>query len=201
MGISFGYIRVSTKEQNLDRQYEAIKDYVTDEKYIYSDKASGKDMEREGFQHLLKAMRTGDTLYIKSIDRLGRNKAQIKEYLAQFQKEGIRVKIIDLPTTMQDVPAGQEWAIEMINSIIIEVYTAMADQERVNIKQRQEEGIAAAKARGKHLGRPVMELPAEWGKLYKEWKAGSITAVAFMDKIGMKKATFYKKVKEYEATF
>lgn len=200
MGINFAYIRVSSKEQNLDRQYEAVKGYVTDEKYIYSDKASGKDMEREGFQNLLKAMRAGDTLFIKSIDRLGRNKQQIKEYLAKFQKEGIRVKIIDLPTSMQDVPAGQEWAIEMINNIIIEVYTAMAEQERVNIKQRQSEGIAVAKAKGKHLGRPVLELPKEWNKLYKQWKVGEITAVAFMDAIDMKKATFYKKVKEYEAT-
>lgn len=81
MSISFGYIRVSTKEQNLDRQYEALKQYVTDEKYIYSDKASGKDMEREGFQNMLKVMRSGDTLYIKSIDRLGRNKEMIKQYL------------------------------------------------------------------------------------------------------------------------
>lgn len=199
-GISFGYIRVSTKEQNLDRQIEALKPYVTDSKYIYSDKASGKDMEREGFQNMLKAMRKGDTLYIKSIDRLGRNKQQIKDYLEYFRKEGIRVKIIDLPTTMQDVPDGQEWVIDMINNIIIEVYTSIAQQERETIKQRQAEGIAVAKTKGKHLGRPVKELPKEWTKLYKEWKAGKITAVAFMDAIDMKKATFYKKVKEYEAT-
>ncbi|CJV59293.1 recombinase family protein [Bacillus cereus] len=199
-GINFAYMRVSTKEQNLDRQYEALKNYVSDEKYIYSDKASGKDMEREGFQNMLKAMRKGDTLYIKSIDRLGRNKELIKDYLEQFKKKGVRVKIIDLPTTMQDVPAGQEWVIDMINNIIIEVYTSMAEQERQNIKQRQSEGIAVAKSKGKHLGRPVMELPEEWDKLYKDWKAGKITAVAFMDAIGMKKATFYKKVKEYEAT-
>lgn len=199
-GINFAYMRVSSKDQNLDRQYEALKSYVTNEDYIYSDKASGKDMEREGFQNMLKAMRSGDTLYIKSIDRLGRNKELIKDYLEQFKKKGVRVKIIDLPTTMQDVPAGQEWVIDMINNIIIEVYTSMAEQERQNIKQRQSEGIAVAKAKGKHLGRPVMELPKEWDNLYKEWKAGQITAVAFMDAIGMKKATFYKKVKEYEAT-
>ena len=200
MGINFGYVRVSTKEQNLDRQLEALKGYVTDEKYIYSDKASGKDMERKGFQNMLKAMRAGDTLYIKSIDRLGRNKDLIKGYLEHFKKEGIRVKIIDLPTTLQDVPAGNEWVIDMINNIIIEVYTSMAEQERVNIKQRQSEGIAVAKSKGKHLGRPVLELPKEWDKLYKEWKEGKITAVAFMGKVDMKKATFYKKVKEYEAT-
>lgn len=199
-GVNFGYVRVSTKEQNLDRQYEALKGYVTDERYIYSDKASGKDMEREGFQNMLKAMRKGDTLYIKSIDRLGRNKQLIKQYLDYFKNEGIRVKIIDLPTTMQDISEGNEWVIDMINNIIIEVYTSMAEQERENIKQRQREGIAVAKAKGKHLGRPVMELPSQWNKLYKEWKDGSITAVAFMNAIDMKKATFYKKVKEYEGT-
>ena len=200
MGIDFGYVRVSSKEQNLDRQLEALKGYVTDEKYIYSDKASGKDMEREGFQNMLKAMREGDTLYIKSIDRLGRNKELIKGYLEQFKKEGIRVKIIDIPTTLQDRPSEEEWVIDMINNIIIEVYTSMAEQERVNIKQRQSEGIAVAKAKGKHLGRPVLELPKEWEKHYKEWKAGKITAVKFMGEVDMKKATFYKKVKEYEAT-
>ncbi|SCM99111.1 Putative transposon Tn552 DNA-invertase Bin3 [Bacillus mycoides] len=199
-GINFGYMRVSTKEQNLDRQFEALKNYVSDENYIYSDKASGKDMEREGFQNMLKAMRKGDTLYIKSIDRLGRNKELIKEYLQLFKEKGIRVKIIDLPTTMQDVPEGQEWVIDMINNIIIEVYTSMAEQERQNIKQRQAEGIAVAKEKGKHLGRPVMELPEEWNKLYKEWKDKKITAVAFMKEVDMKKATFYKKVKEYETT-
>jgi DNA invertase Pin-like site-specific DNA recombinase len=198
IGINFGYIRVSTNEQNLDRQLEAITPYLTDEKYLYSDKASGKDMERDGFQNMLKAMREGDTLYIKSIDRLGRNKAQIKKYLEQFKKEGIRIKIIDLPTTMQEVPEGQEWVIDMINNIIIEVYTSMAKQERVTILQRQREGIAVAKAKGKHLGRPIIAFPKEWDRLYKEWQSGKITAVDFMKEVGMKKATFYNKVKLYE---
>ncbi|WKA60443.1 recombinase family protein [Planococcus shenhongbingii] len=199
MGINFGYVRVSSKEQNLDRQLEALKQYVTDDKYIYSDKVSGKDMEREGFQNMLKAIRSGDTLFIKSIDRLGRNKELIKKHLEWFKAEGIRVKIIDLPTTMQDVPEGQDWVIDMINNIIIEVYTSMAEQERNNIKQRQAEGIAVAKAKGKHLGRPSLQLPEGWGKLYTEWKAGKVTAVAFMNEMGMKKGTFYNKVKEYEA--
>ena len=198
IGINFGYIRVSTNEQNLDRQLEAITPYLTDEKYLYSDKASGKDMERDGFQNMLKAMREGDTLYIKSIDRLGRNKAQIKKDLEQFKKEGIRIKIIDLPTTMQEVPEGQEWVIDMINNIIIEVYTSMAKQERVTILQRQREGIAVAKAKGKHLGRPIIAFPKEWDRLYKEWQSGKITAVDFMKEVGMKKATFYNKVKLYE---
>lgn len=197
--MNFGYIRVSSKEQNLDRQLEAVKEFV-DEEYIYSDKASGKDFEREGFKNLMKALRKGDTLYIKSIDRLGRNKELIKEYMSQLKSKGVRVKIIDLPTTMQDIAEGQEWAIDMINNIIIEVYTSMAEQERVTIKQRQAEGIAVAKKQGKHLGRPTMELPSDWHKYYKEWKDGNIKTVEFMEKVNMKKATFYKKLKEYEQT-
>lgn len=198
MLISFGYIRVSTKEQNLNRQLEALAPYVTDEKYIYRDKSSGKDMEREGFQNMLKAMRPGDTLYVKSIDRLGRNKAQIKEYLEYFNKVSIRVKIIDIPTTMQDYPEGQEWILDMVNSILIEVYSTLAQQERETLLKRQSEGISAAKAQGIHLGRPKIGLPNDWLKYYKQWKAGEIRAVEFMDLVGMKKATFYNKLKEYE---
>lgn len=198
MGRNFGYIRVSSTSQKLDRQIDALNPYVDDPDNIYQDKASGKDMEREGFKYLCRAVNKGDTLYIKSIDRLGRNKQLIKEYLEFFRTKGVRVKIIDLPTTMQDYPEGQEWVLEMINNIIIEVYTSIAQQERETILQRQSEGIASAKAKGKHLGRPSLELPKEWNKLYKQWKQGEIKAVEFMDKVEMKKATFYKKVKEYE---
>lgn len=198
MGNNYGYIRVSTQEQNLGRQYQALKPYVLDDDKMYSDKASGKDMEREGFKYMLRAMNKGDTLYIKSIDRLGRNKQHIKEHLERFKKKGIRVKIIDMPTTMQDIPEGNEWVLDMINNIMIEVYTSIAQQERESILQRQREGIDNAKAEGKHLGRPVMQLPSEWDNLYRQWKAGHIKAIEFMDKIDMKKATFYKKVKEYE---
>ncbi|MCA1025775.1 recombinase family protein [Cytobacillus kochii] len=197
-GINFGYVRVSSTGQHLDRQYEALTQYVTEDRYIYSDKASGKDMEREGFQQMLKAMRKGDTLYIKSIDRLGRNKELIKQYLEYFKQEGIRVKILDLPTTMQDVAEGQEWVIDMINNIIIEVYTSIAQQERETLLQRQSEGIASAHKRGVKFGRPVLELPNDWAKYYKQWKAKEIKAVDFMKLVDMKKATFYKKVKEYE---
>jgi len=100
---------------------------------------------------------------------------------------------------MQEVSEGQEWVINMINNIIIEVYTSMAEQERATILQRQREGIAVAKAKEKHLGRPIITFPKGWDRLYKEWKSGKITAVAFMNEVGMKKATFYNKVKAYEA--
>ena len=197
-GINFGYVRVSSKSQNLDRQLDALSQYVEDANYIYEDKQSGKDMERKGYQEMKKAMRKGDTLFIKSIDRLGRNKHHIKAELEYFKSKDIRVKILDLPTSMQDVPEGQEWVIDMINNIIIEVYSSIAEQERHTIKTRQAEGIAVAQKNGKKFGRPTLELPQNWASLYKQWKDGDIKAVDFMREVNMKKATFYKKVKEYD---
>ena len=195
--MNFGYARVSSTEQNLDRQLVELKKHVNAEQ-IYSDKASGKDFEREGFKNLMKALRKGDTLYIKSIDRLGRNKELIKKYLEQLKKKGVRLKVIDIPTTMKDIDEGQEWLIDMINNIIIEVYTSIAEQERNSIRTRQAEGIAVAKAKGKHLGRPVQELPKAWERYYKQYKAKEIKAGEFMKLVEMPKATFYKKLKEYE---
>lgn len=197
--MNVGYMRVSSTEQNLDRQLVELRKYVNEEQ-IYSDKASGKDFEREGFKNLMKALRRGDTLYIKSIDRLGRNKEMIKKYLEQLKKKGVRLKVIDIPTTMQDLAEGQEWVIDMINNIIIEVYTSIAEHERNSIRTRQAEGIAVAKAKGKHLGRPVQELPKAWERYYKQYKAKEIKAGEFMKLVEMPKATFYKKLKEYEQT-
>lgn len=199
--MNWGYARVSSTEQNLDRQFEALMEYVSEEQ-IYTDKASGKDFEREGFKNLIKALRKGDTLYIKSIDRLGRNKELIKKYMEQLKKKGVRLKIIDIPTTMQDFTdktgSEQEWLIDMINNILIEVYTSMAEQERKTIRARQAEGIAIAKAKGKHIGRPVQELPKAWERYYKQYKAKEIKAGEFIKLVEMPKATFYKKLKEYE---
>lgn len=204
MGLHFGYMRVSSTGQNLDRQEEALLKYVSvDENgkpFLFSDKASGKNMDRAGFQEMYRAMRSGDTLYLKAIDRLGRNKTQIKEYLAKFKQKGIRLKVLDLPTTMQDYPEGQEWIADMINNIILEVVTSMAEQERINILQRQKEGIAIAKAKAKHLGRPKIPLPSNWTEQYKLWKQGEIRSVDFMKAVNMKKPTFYKKLKEYESS-
>lgn len=200
--VNFGYMRVSTVSQNLDRQEDALIKYVSvDENgkpYIYSDKASGKDMEREGLQNMFRAMRHGDTLYVKSIDRLGRNKHQIKQYLEKLRNKQIRLKVIDIPTTMHDFPAEQDWITDMVNNILIEVYTSIAEQERNTILQRQREGIEAAKANGKHLGRPIIEYPHDWSHLYKLWQKGIITSKEFMIKVDMKKSTFYTKVKKYE---
>lgn len=193
----YGYTRVSTKDQNLDRQLLELKKYV-DERYIFQDKQSGKDFERKEYQLMKKVAQKGDVIYVKSLDRLGRNKKHIKEELEYYKNEGVRVKILDIPTSMMDVPEGQEWLIDMINNLLIEVLSTMAEQERNNILQRQAEGIAAAKAKGKKFGRPGLEYPDNWQEVYSKWKANEITAVNAMELMGVKKTSFYKLVKDFE---
>lgn len=190
---TFYYGRVSSQGQNLGRQIDAFRAMGAEDRYIITDKASGKDFDRKGYQSLKSAtgLRRGDTLVIKSLDRLGRNKAGILQELEWFKTHGIRLKVIDLPTTMIDVQDGQEWIIEMVNNILIEVLSSIAEQERITIKRRQAEGIAAAKARGEHLGRPRAAYPERWDEVYESWKAKEITAKAACEMLGLKRATFY----------
>lgn len=192
---TYYYARVSSKDQNLDRQISAFKALGATEREIITDKESGKDLDRAGYQALKNAiLRRGDTLVIKSLDRLSRNKADIHNELRYFKENGIRLKVIDLPTTMMDLPEGQEWVFEMVNNILIEVLGTIAEQERATIKQRQAEGIAAAKEQGKKLGRPALTFPANWDKVYTSWKAGEITAKKAMELTDTKRTSFYKLV-------
>ena len=192
---TFYYARVSSREQNLDRQLAAFAAMGAQERDIITDKESGKDLDRRGYTALKTALlRPGDTLVVKSLDRLSRNKADIKNELQYFKDNHIRLKVLDLPTTMMDFPAGQEWIFDMVNNILIEVLGSIAEQERVTIHQRQAEGIAAAKAKGKHLGRPRAEKPDNWDEVITAWKAGKITAVEAMRRTGTKRSTFYKLV-------
>lgn len=193
---TFYYARVSSREQNLDRQLQAFINMGAGERDIITDKESGKDTNRPGYQSLkMGLLRRGDTLVIKSLDRLSRNKADIKNELQYFKDNGIRVKILDIPTTMTDWPDGQEWVLEMVNNILIEVLGTIAQQERETIKARQAEGIAAAKAKGKHLGRPRLTVPDNWNSVIADWQSGKITAVKAMELTGCKRASFYNLVK------
>lgn len=196
----YGYARVSSQEQNLDRQLEQLKMYVESE-FILTDKASGKDLERSSYQALKGALglRKGDTLVITSLDRLSRNKEDIKQELQWFRDNGIRLKILDLPTSLIEVPQGQEWIVEMINNILVEVLSSMAEQERLTIRKRQREGIEAAKKKGKHLGRPKLQIPKDFPEVYGEWKRCEVTAKGAMMKLGLKSTSFYKIVKQYES--
>ncbi|MGN1358678.1 MAG: recombinase family protein [Bacilli bacterium] len=192
-------MRVSTKDQNLDRQMKSLIDFGVPKENIKSDKESGKDFNRENYQLLRnEILRAGDTLVIKELDRLGRNKDMLKKELEYFKSKGIRVKILNIPTTLMDIDEGQEWIIDMINNIIIEVLGAVAEEERNKIKTRQAEGIAAAKEKGIKFGRPKAEYPVLWDEIYKKWKNGEIKAVEAMKSLNLKKTTFYKLVKEYE---
>ena len=194
---TFYYARVSSKDQNLDRQLAAFKALGADERDIITDKESGKDFNRAGYQALKNGMlRQGDTLVIKSLDRLSRNKRDIKTELEWFKDNNIRLKVIDLPTTMMDLPEGQEWVFEMVNNILIEVLGTIAEQERATIKSRQAEGINTAKTKGVKFGRPALQFPANWNEVYTQWKNGEITAKVAMEKTGTKRTSFYKLVKK-----
>lgn len=189
----FGYARVSTKEQSLDRQVAALGELGIDDRRIIVDKESGKDMDREGYMALKNTMlRPGDTLVVKSLDRLSRNKQDIKRELEYFKANGIRLKVTDLPTTMIDLPDGQEWVFEMVNNILIEVLGTIAEQERIAIRQRQAEGIAVAKANGVYRGRKPIDRPENWDTVIADLEAGTITATKAMEALGLKRTTFYK---------
>ena len=192
----YGYARVSTKDQNLDRQLIALREFGIDDRDIIQEKASGKSLNREAYQTLRnQLLREGDTLVIAALDRLSRNKLHIKQELEYYRGRNIRVMVLDMPTTLCQVNEGQEWIIEMINAILVEVLASLAEQERVKTLTRQAEGIEAAKLQGKHLGRPKMKIPEGWDNIYMLWKSGEITAVEAMKRSGLKKSTFYKLAK------
>lgn len=198
-GRRYGYARVSSVGQNLDRQILELQKYVLPENIVV-DKESGKDLDRKGYQALKGALglRSGDTLYIKSLDRLSRCKADIKTELEWFKDHNIRLVVLDLPTTMVQITEGQEWILEMINNILIEVLASIAEQERVNIRKRQREGIDAARKKGRHLGRPKIAMPANFASVYGQWKDGGITARKAMALLETKSSTFYRMVRKYE---
>ena len=201
MGRRFGYARVSSRDQNLARQYEALLPYVDgDRDKIFAEKASGKDIDgRDVLKGLCKTLTVGDVLYVVSLDRLGRNKNDIKKILEEFHSNSVSVKILDLPTTMveakDDISAA---TMGMITNLLIEVLGYMAEMERRNIRVRQAEGIAVARSNGVRFGRTSKPLPDTWEEDMTTWKTGRCTATSLMRKYGFAAATFYKKVKEWE---
>ena len=189
----YGYMRVSSKEQNEDRQLEALIKFGVPEQNIIIDKASGKDTEREGYQYLKRhILRKGDTLVIKELDRLSRNKTDIKRELEQFKDMGICVKILDIPTTLTDFPPEQAWVFEMINAILIEVLGAIAENERNKIRARQREGIVAAKKKNVRFGRPPKSLPEYWREILAEVRCGNKKPVEAVRELGVSRSYFYK---------
>lgn len=193
----FGYARVSSKDQNLDRQIEELINYGVEERDIIIDKQSGKDFNRSGYKTLKdNLLRNGDTLVIKELDRLGRNMEQIKVEWKDLEDNGVNLVVIDNPILNTAGKADLEK--KLISNIVFELLSYMGEKERIKIKARQLEGIKIAKEKGKKFGRPKIEYPSNWEEVYKRLKENKITAVTAMKEMKLKKNTFYKLLKEYE---
>lgn len=195
----FAYLRVSSQEQNLERQIEAMKEYENSGGIkidrFYQDKQSGKNFDRPQYQAMKGSLREGDILIIKELDRLGRNMEQIKREWVEIQEIGADIIVIDTPILNTNNKTDLEK--RLISNIVFELLSYMAEKERLKIKQRQREGIDIAKQKGKHLGRPKNTLPIQWDEVYAKWTAKEITAVEAMRILDMKKSAFYRAVKEY----
>ena len=194
---TFAYCRVSSTDQNEDRQVEAMLELGINERDIFIDKCSGKNFDRPQYQALKLQLREGDVLVIKSIDRLGRNYKQICEEWREIVRDiKANIKVVDMPildTTRTDGLIG-----EVISDIVLQLLGYVAEQERAFIKQRQAEGIKLAKEKGKRLGKPPIQYPDNWQDVYLLWKSSSITAREAMKRLNLKPTSFYKLVKNYK---
>ena len=187
----YGYARVSTREQNEDRQTEALKNFGVSTENIIVDKCSGKDTEREGYQYLKRQiLRSGDTLVIKELDRLSRN--DIKHELEYFKDKGVRIKILDIPTTLTYFPSEQMWVMDMINAILIEVLGSIAENERNKIRNRQREGITAAKKKNIKFGRPKVTVPDNWVSVINDVESRKITISQALSKLNISRSSYYR---------
>ncbi|WP_250675515.1 recombinase family protein (plasmid) [Paraclostridium ghonii] len=196
----FFYARISTKDQTLERQIVEAKKIGIEEEYIFLEVASGKDFKRPEYQLLKRMLRGGDILYIKSLDRLGRNKQMILDEWNELVKiKKVDIVILDMPlldTTKYKDMNGLE---NLISDIILQLLSYMAEDERLRIKERQKEGIKVARDKGIKFGRRKIEPGENFEEVYKEWKGGNITAVKAMEILELKSNTFYRRVKEYES--
>ena len=196
MGKVYGYIRVSSADQNEDRQRIALSEVGVEEKNIYMDKLSGKDFNRPQYKKLVRCMNNGDLLYILSIDRLGRNYAEIQNQWRVLIKEiGIDICVIDMP--LLDTRTCKDLMGTFIADLVLQILSFVAQSERENIKKRQAQGIAAAKAKGVHMGRPVKGVPDNFGELVKLREKKKISLEQILQECGISEATFYRRLREY----
>ncbi len=195
MSTMYGYMRVSSRDQNLDRQYRELISYGVDAKNIYTDKQSGKDFNRPAYRKLVgRKLKKNDILIVKSIDRLGRNYADILEewkYITKVKKADIR--ILDMP--LLDTDQNKDLIGTLIGDIVLQLLSFVAENERISIRQRQAEGIAAAKLRGVRFGRPQLILPDDFEDILQQWQIGSLSSKEAIAASGMAYSTFYKKAK------
>lgn len=212
MSLKYAYCRVSTKDQNIDRQIIAIKKYAPDipDDNLFIDKQTGKNFEREHYQemkvileHISKVKSESDNieLIIEELDRLGRNADLIKKELMWFKEHNIIVRILEIPTTLIELDKNNHLLMEMVANILIEVYTTIAQAELEKRAKRQAEGIAVAKSKGVYTGRKPIKIDNEqFNSVYARWKSKEITARQAMSELNIKSNTFYRRIKEYEAS-
>lgn len=197
MGNTYGYIRVSSRDQNENRQVDAMHQFRIPVKNIYMDKQSGKDFDRPAYQKLLKQLKEDDLLYIKSIDRLGRNYEEIlKQWRILTKEKGIDIVVMDMP--LLDTRRGKDLMGTFLSDIVLQILSFVSENERMTIKQRQAEGIAAARARGIRLGRPPAPLPENFHEVVRRWKNGEMTGADAARACGMPLASFRYRAKNCE---
>lgn len=196
-GSIYGYVRVSTREQNEERQLIALREKGVSDKSIFMDKQSDKDFERPQYKKLLQKMKKDDLLYIKSIDRLGRNYEEIlQQWHIVTKNKGADIVVLDMP--LLDTRRGKDLMGTFLSDIVLQVLSFVAENERVNIRQRQAEGIAAAKSRGVRFGRPPRPLPNNFQSIYQKWRAKKLTGTMAAKKCGMPLVTFRYRAEIYE---
>jgi DNA invertase Pin-like site-specific DNA recombinase len=188
---TWGYARVSSVQQNEDRQVVELRPLVTTESHLLVEKQSGKDFDRPIYKSLKNIMREGDTLVIKSLDRLGRNYEQMKEEWKDLSDRGIKIRVLDTPM-LDTSKYDDELMGKFVSDVVLNVLSFVAENERKNIKQRQKEGIAIAKAKGVKFGRPSIPYPENFDSVINDWREGKIAAVEAMKLLKVKKTTFYK---------
>lgn len=194
---TYGYARVSSTDQNAERQLIALLKNNVEEKNIYTDKQSGRDFKRPQYQKLVSKLKSGDLLYVLSIDRLGRNYEEIQNQWRILTKEiGVDICVIDMP--LLDTRQGKDLMGTFIADLVLQILSFVAQNERENIKKRQSEGIAAAKKRGVRFGRPETPLPPNYAKVVKKLENGSIQAREAFEAVNMSKSTFYRKLREFK---
>lgn len=192
----YGYVRVSSTDQNEDRQLVAMSEKNIPQRNIYIDKQSGKDFERPQYKRLVKRLKPGDLLYILSIDRLGRNYEEIQRQWRVLTKDiGIDICVIDMP--LLDTRNGKDLMGTFIADLVLQILSFVAQNERENIKKRQAEGIAAAKAKGVKFGRPEKSVPDDFPRLIREWEKNKLSFSELLERCNMSEATFYRRLREY----
>ena len=193
---TYGYVRVSSTDQNEDRQVLAMSKLQIPASQIVIDKVSGKDFKRPAYKSLMRKLAPGDLVYVKSIDRLGRNYEEIQNQWRILTKDrGVDIAVIDMP--LLDTRNGKDLVGTFLADIVLQILSFVAQNERETIRKRQSEGIAAARSRGVRFGRPIKKPPENFGAMVKQWRRGSLPLADVLEQTGLKTATFYRRLREF----